>query len=235
MRARATIWRRRPRPAFSKTPKGNVALVAMASGKIRDGGAAAPSRPGVNEVRQDSPGVMNEEDVTRLLASIGQAARQAEIVLAYNHNHYWEPNIADTPGWQKALARRCIDAGATMIFRQIDFPDHAGFELYRGRPIFYDLGNFLYQSPDANEPYGPETWRSVIADCTLTRDGLKSATLTPIALNPVGVGGASDLETKGRPQIATGAEADATLAHLATMSAAFGTRMENRNGVGHIH
>jgi poly-gamma-glutamate capsule biosynthesis protein CapA/YwtB (metallophosphatase superfamily) len=221
-------------PGYLRTAKGRVALVAMATGKIRDGGAATPSRPGVNEVRQDSPGVMNEEDVTRLLAAIGQAARQAEIVIAYNHNHYWEPNIADTPGWQKALARRCIDAGAT-VFVSHGAPILQGIEIYRGRPIFYDLGNFLYQSPSADDPYGAETWRSVIADCTLTREGLKNATLTPVALNPVGVGGASDLETKGRPRIATGAEANSTLDHLATMSAPFGTRIESRDGVGHIN
>jgi poly-gamma-glutamate synthesis protein (capsule biosynthesis protein) len=220
-------------PGFLRTPKGAVALVAMATGKIREGGAATENRPGVNEVRQDSPGVLNETDVARFLAAITRAAAAAPIVIAYNHNHYWQTDIAETPGWQKTLARSCIDAGAS-VFVSHGAPLLQGIELYRGRPIFYDLGNFIYQSPDAKNPYGPETWRSVVADCILTSNGLESAVLTPIALNPVGVGGPADLATKGRPRITTGAEAAATLDHLAALSAPLGTHIGRVDDTGRL-
>jgi poly-gamma-glutamate synthesis protein (capsule biosynthesis protein) len=220
-------------PAFLETSKGPVALVAMATGKIRDGGAATANRPGVNEVRQDSPGILNEDDVARFLAAIAQAAARATAVIAYDHNHYWEADISDTPGWQKTLARRCIDAGAS-VFVSHGAPLLQGIEIYRNRPIFYDLGNFIYQSPDANSPYGDETWRSVLAECVLTRNGLESAVLTPIALNSTGVAGPTDFLTKGRPRITSGQEAASTLDHLATLSASFGTRIDLTGGVGRI-
>jgi poly-gamma-glutamate capsule biosynthesis protein CapA/YwtB (metallophosphatase superfamily) len=220
-------------PGILSTPHGKVALVAMATGKIRDGGAATDTRPGVFEIRQDKPGAMNEVDVNRFLASIQNAARQAPMVIAYNHNHYWETNIADTPAWQKALARRAIDAGAT-IFVSHGAPILQGIEIYRGKPIFYDLGNFLYQSPDSANPYGSETWRSVIADCSFNAKGLVRADLIPITLNPVGVGGATDFVTKGRPSIATGDAATSTLEHLADLCAPFGTRLRIRNGLARL-
>jgi poly-gamma-glutamate capsule biosynthesis protein CapA/YwtB (metallophosphatase superfamily) len=128
------------------------------------------------------------------------------------------------------LARRAIDAGAT-IFVSHGAPVLQGIEIYRGKPIFYDLGNFIYQSPDSANPYGRETWRSVIADCTFNAKGLVRANLIPITLNPAGVGGASDLVTKGRPGIATGDAATATLEHMADLCAPFGTRLRIKNGL----
>jgi poly-gamma-glutamate synthesis protein (capsule biosynthesis protein) len=220
-------------PGYRKSAAGAVALVAMATGKIRDGGAATPQRAGVNEIRQESPGVLNEEDVGRFLASIAQARKQADLVIAYNHNHYWEAQIADIPPWQKQLARRCIDAGAS-IFVSHGAPILQGIEVYRGRPIFYDLGNFLYQSPGADNPYGPETWRSVIADCRFDGDTMTSATLTPITLNPEGLNGPGDFETKGRPAIANGDSARSILDHVSQMSAPLGTQIRVADGVGRL-
>jgi poly-gamma-glutamate capsule biosynthesis protein CapA/YwtB (metallophosphatase superfamily) len=220
-------------PGYLQSPAGKIALVAMATGSIREGGAATPERAGVNEIRRDSPGVMNEEDVTRFLTAIADARKQSGMVIAYDHNHYWEAKNDDTPPWQKQLARRCIDAGAG-IFISHGAPVLQGIEIYRGRPIFYDLGNFLYQSPSAPNPYGPETWRSVIADCSFDGDRLTGATLTPITLNPVGVNGPTDFETRGRPVIATGADAQSTLDHLAAMSLPMGTNIRIAGGVGRL-
>jgi poly-gamma-glutamate synthesis protein (capsule biosynthesis protein) len=155
------------------------------------------------------------------------------MVIAYNHNHYWEETITDTPDWQKKLARRCIDAGAH-IFVSHGAPLLQGIEVYQGRPIFYDLGNFIYQSPDAVNPYGPETWRSVIAECRFDANGLQRATLTPITLNPEGLGGAKDFETKGRPDIATGPQAQSILEHLGDMCAPLGTRLRIEGGIGRL-
>ena len=220
-------------PGYRQSADGAVALVAMASGKIREGGAATAERPGVNEVRQDSPGVLNAEDVGRFLTSIAAARKQSSLVIAYNHNHYWETQIADIPPWQKQLARRCIDAGAS-IFVSHGAPILQGIEMYRGRPIFYDLGNFIYQSPSADNPYGPETWRSVIADCRFDGDTMTGATLTPITLNPEGLNGPSDFETKGRPAIAKGDDAKSVLDHLAGMSTPLGTQIRISGDVGRL-
>ena len=73
-------------PGYLKTPKGTVALIAMASGLVPDGGNATASRAGVNElhVSGDKP---SDEDTRRILQSIGEARKKADLVIVYEHNH----------------------------------------------------------------------------------------------------------------------------------------------------
>ena len=59
-------------PGYLRTPKGTVALVAMASGLIEEGGSATASRPGVNELRIQGM-TPNPEDAQRILQSIRNA------------------------------------------------------------------------------------------------------------------------------------------------------------------
>jgi poly-gamma-glutamate capsule biosynthesis protein CapA/YwtB (metallophosphatase superfamily) len=67
-------------PGYLMTPKGAVALVSMASGLIEAGGSATATRPGVNElhvhVEENKP---NEEDSQRILQSIRDASKKADL------------------------------------------------------------------------------------------------------------------------------------------------------------
>lgn len=216
-------------PAYRKTSEGTVALVAMATGAIREGGAATATRPGVNEIRRDAPGALNEEDVARVLQALSEASTHADIVIAYHHNHYWEKDMADVPAWQGALAKRCIDAGAS-LFASHGAPLLQGIEVYKGRPIFYDLGNFFFQTATAANAYTADVWQSVIVDCRCSKRGFGSVSLIPVLLNAEGHGGASDLKTRGIPSLAKGAEADAVLEHLAKLSRPFGTTLNIAHG-----
>src|SRR5437867_7770398 len=89
-------------PGYLRTPKGTVALVAMASGLIAEGAAATASQPGVNELRIEAGGKLNEsttllppqpgnepnaQDKPRILQSIREARQHADIVIVYQHNH----------------------------------------------------------------------------------------------------------------------------------------------------
>src|SRR5213594_4954479 len=89
-------------PGYLRTPKGTVALVAMASGLIAEGGAATPTQPGVNELRIEAGGKVNEsttlfpaqpgnepngQDKQRILQSIREARQHADMVVVYQHNH----------------------------------------------------------------------------------------------------------------------------------------------------
>ena len=47
-------------PAYLKTPKGTIALIASASGLIAPGGHATAERPGVNELRVNAGDRENE-------------------------------------------------------------------------------------------------------------------------------------------------------------------------------
>lgn len=62
---------------YLRTPTGTVALIAMASGFVPEGGAATASRPGVNELRVDGGKMPNAEDAQRILQSIRTARDRA--------------------------------------------------------------------------------------------------------------------------------------------------------------
>src|SRR5205823_2818337 len=59
-------------PAYLRTPKGTVALIAIASGLVPEGGSATPNRPGVNELRVQN-NRPDPEDAQRILQNIREA------------------------------------------------------------------------------------------------------------------------------------------------------------------
>lgn len=208
---------------YRTTEAGSDALVAMASGAVMAGAMAGPNKPGVNEVRRGPGGALDETDVGRYLASIRDAASRADVVIAYQHNHYWEKDMADTPPWQRALARRAIDAGAT-IFAGHGAPLLHGIEIYKGRPIFYDLGGLFFQTVTKPGYYPNDVWQSVVVDCRCTKAGFDRIALTAVRLNDTGTGGPDDLTTRGMPRLVEGAEGRPILERLARLSANYGTK-----------
>jgi len=209
-------------PAYSRTAGGTVALVAAASGAIREGGAATPSRAGVNELRVDADSP-NADDFARVLGAIHEAASRADVVIAYHHNHVLTDKGHRVPPWQQDFAHRCIDAGAT-LFVSHGAPWLLGIELYRRRPIFYDLGSLVFQTATEGGTYDASAWQSVIAECRFADGALAEMTLTPVQLDDQGVGG--DLATRGRPSLAHGPEASAIVDRLASLSTPFATSFE---------
>ncbi|MBL8642765.1 MAG: CapA family protein [Rhodospirillaceae bacterium] len=205
-------------PAYTK----NAALVAFATGKIREGGMATPTRPGVNEVRRGADGLTLPEDRDRVLNAIAQAKAKADIVIAYQHNHDWEPDNSQVPGWQRVFAKQCVDAGAS-IFVGHGAPLLQGIEVYKGTPLIYGLGSFIFQTEKPVGAYGPESWQTAIADCTFTGSACTSLRLVPLALNEIGLKGPEDMATRGAPSLATPEHARAILNHIGALSKPFGT------------
>lgn len=214
-------------PAVLATPRGRVALVAFASGKIAEGGAATAERAGVNEVRLGADGEIDAADAARVFASIRTAARLADLVIVYQHDHYWEPDNRLTPAWKQRFARACIDAGGG-VFVSHGAPLLHGIELYRGRPIFYDLGGLVFHTITAPGYYRPEVWESVLADAEFTQGRLTALRLRPVVLNEHGVGEPPQphfYATRGVPSLAAGAAARAILERVARLSAPYGTKI----------
>jgi poly-gamma-glutamate capsule biosynthesis protein CapA/YwtB (metallophosphatase superfamily) len=219
-------------PGYLETSRGGVGLVAMASGKVREGGAATPGRAGVNEVRVDA-GVPNAEDVARYLGAIVQARAKAQTVIAYHHNHVWDEDITQPPAWQRALARRCIEAGAS-VFVGHGAPVVQGVELYRGAPLFFSLGSFIFQTDTPPGRYSVEAWDGVIVDCTFRDGRCVSARAMPIVLNEQGGGGPTDFATRGRPEPAAGPAVGRILDRLASRSGALGVTVTREGGSAEI-
>lgn len=201
-----------------------VALVSAAAGKIRDGGAATATRPGINELRLIGPDDPDDSDVDRMIAAIRAAAGSAKVV-ACLHNHDWGDDMRITRPWARAFARQCIDAGASAFFAH-GAPLLHGIELHRGAPIFHCLGSLVFHSRTAPGHYPPEVWESAITHLHYRDDHLDRVELVPVALNEIGDDIAQQNETRGRPRIATGEAAQRILSRLQTLSAGFGTPLQ---------
>jgi poly-gamma-glutamate capsule biosynthesis protein CapA/YwtB (metallophosphatase superfamily) len=109
--------------------------------------------PRAFEASVNGPGVAWAED-EQMVLDIGHArAAGANVVLPFLH---WGWENEPTPcAHQRALARALIDAGADAV---IGSHPHVtqGAELYRGRPIIYSLGNFVFDLLD--QPNNATGW-----------------------------------------------------------------------------
>ena len=87
----------------------------------------------------------NQADLAALIADIEQLRSQVDVLVVSFHwgIHFVESVIAD---YQKDVAHAVIDAGADII---VGHHPHVikGIEVYKGRPIFYSLGNFAFDMP----------------------------------------------------------------------------------------
>ncbi len=240
-------------PGYLKTPKGTIALIGMASGLVPDGGAATATQAGVNELHIDG-NKPNEADSQRILQSIRNATKKADLVIVYEHNHVFDkpfqtimleelPERLAPPEWLKKWTHAEIDAGADMIVMH-GAPMLHGVEIYRGHPIFYDLGNFIFQVPPADTLLDePIVWESVVAYVDFRGKNLQSIQFRPIAQNKVGEGQPDEhdehtdnlfMQTRGLPKPATGEQAHYILDRLAALSRPFGTTLVVKGDVAEV-
>ncbi|TYB57392.1 CapA family protein [Nonomuraea sp. PA05] len=150
----------------------------------------------------------------RMAADVEALAVEADVVLVSLHK-----GVGHTPAalamYERPVARAAIDAGAHAVFAH-----HAhimrGIELYRGRPIYHGLGNFVTVTHaltpalgDAGEradwarrrkelygfapdpgmpfyPFHPESRNTAVAVCRFDRDGLVSAGFVPCWIDDAG-------------------------------------------------
>jgi poly-gamma-glutamate capsule biosynthesis protein CapA/YwtB (metallophosphatase superfamily) len=95
-----------------------------------DFNAAGDNAAGINPRRND-----------RIAADIKSLRSQVDWIVV---NYHWGEELAKYPGdWQIDLARFTVDQGADLVVGH-----HAktlqGAEVYKGRPIVYSLGNFIF-------------------------------------------------------------------------------------------
>ena len=231
---------------------------------------ATASSPGVNELRikagdkdnearDDMPGagpnVPYAEDAERILNSIREARQKADLVVVYQHNHvfsnrsftsvftYGLPERLAPNDWLKKWVHAEIDAGADIVVMH-GAPLLHGVEFYRGKPIFYDLGNFIYNVPPTlTYIHEPINFQSVVAHLEYQGKALRAISVRPIVMNVLGEG-QPDVQdpratnqflfTRGLPAPATGAEGGYILERLAEYSRPFGTQVTITGETGQI-
>jgi poly-gamma-glutamate synthesis protein (capsule biosynthesis protein) len=237
--------------------KTRVALLAYMrywTAKYRSRDASAPSlatiNPAVILVAKDgkvekAEGPL-ESDINTMEEDILLARRKADLLLVSLHNHdvthHRAYGIQDTtPPNEQIMFHRAIEAGADLV---LGTGPHVlrGIEIYKGRPIFYSLGDFIYQyrTPDrihsdlihqrdsempvrTNESVwdrrdSRETLETVLVRMTLNQGKLKRIQLLPVTIDDEG-------PLYGVPRLATTRRAGEIIALLQKLSAPYGTKI----------
>ncbi|MFA9560325.1 CapA family protein [Evansella sp. AB-rgal1] len=200
----------------------------------------------------------SEKDVERVVRSIKEAKRQADIVLISLHAHEMEGYKQEEPAeFLQTFSRKCIDEGADAI---IGHGPHIirGVEIYQGKPIFYSLGNFIFQNEtvpelpaDFYEKYSL-TNDHTVADAFDTRSEnntigfavkegiwqsvvaewvMEEGKVTEILLHPIELGFKQTRSEKGWPILS---EKRQILENLQGLSETFGTKIEINENIGRI-
>lgn len=199
-------------------------------------------------------------DLERILASITAAKRQADWVVVATHTHEGAESRELPADFLVEYARAAIDAGADVF---VGTGPHVlrGIEIYKGKPIFYSLGNFFFENETV--PFRPSAeWQRVdipqdgytvdyYDERQRTNDGyftlepvfwesvvaspvFEAGRLREIRLLPITLGFQTPRARRGRPMAASPEHGRRIIERLARLSAPYGTRIEYRDGVGII-
>jgi poly-gamma-glutamate synthesis protein (capsule biosynthesis protein) len=210
---------------------------------------------------------VNKDDLSGIENWIRGASRQADWLIYGLHCHesgtdgvYHGGSSTAPPDFQVEFSRWAIEQGCHMV---AGHGPHflRGIEIYKGRPIFYSLGNFIFQNESIT--WVPqEGYRRFGLDFTKTpgdffdlRSGsgrrgfpadrvfwesvvpvcnYEKGALRDIQLYPIDLGFGRPIPQRGRPMRATGQRAEEILDTLRTLSEPMGTKISVENGVGVI-
>lgn len=206
----------------------------------------------------------DENDLDQIGQSIRSAKKVSDFVIYSIHCHengdagdfYNGTHRPSTPEFLIEFAHFCIDQGCDVVF------GHAphivrGIEIYKGRPIFYSLGNLFFQLEtvrkvppqsfvDMKLPMdaGAGAWGDAFAmappySWALERKCYQSIAaacefqhgeLSAVRLIPLELGFGTPHSQRGRPVFAEDCVADEILTWLREVSKPFGTNIEDGSG-----
>lgn len=131
--------------------------------------------------------------------------------------HWGREGSYEVQDYQVELAHRAVDLGCKAVLGA--HPHRLqGVEVYRGAPVFYSLGNFVF---GGNKD--PQDKLSAIARLRLTREGVAEADLVPIQITRWP-------EAPFQPFVLEGAARDRALARLAGLSRGFSATLPQLAG-----
>jgi len=194
-------------------------------------------------------GSLDGPDLRRIIDAVKIARRNSRIVIVSNHEHMGSKSQQAPAKILEDFARACIDAGADVVFNT--GPHRIwGIEIYKGKPIFYSLGNFFFQI--TTEDYPAEVYETYKLDAH-TLDGSllserviagyfnktyywqgfvpfitfdKENKLTDVKLYPIQLGLKEPLYQRGTPMRAAGKEARSIIEGLAKLSEVYKTKID---------
>jgi poly-gamma-glutamate synthesis protein (capsule biosynthesis protein) len=210
---------------------------------------------------------LNREDLDGIARWIRGAKKQADWLVYGLHTHesgqtgdYHGGGRTSPPAFMIEFAHWSIEQGCDV------FAGHGphylrGIEIYKGKPVFYSLGNFIMQNETV--PWIPhEAYRNfglgaehtpgdyfsdrsdngtrgfpadpVFWQAVLPVCSYKARTLEEVRLYPVDLGFGRPIPQRGRPVLASGAVAQDILGWLREVSKPFGTEIAIDGDVGLI-
>lgn len=252
-----------------KTRKRNFGFFAQS--EIGGSGDREFTFLGKNFVRADGFAIRtvpNAGDLEGNLAQIREARRQADWVVVSLHCHDLggadlltaevRSQLTEPADLFRTFAHACIDAGADVI---AGHGPHfmLGMEVYRRRPIFYSLGDFIFQNEtvrvfpaQAYERFhlGHDATPADFLDVRSEGDtkahpgdraywesvvpvcSFRSGSLTGVEVYPVDLGYGRPRAQRGRPVLASGDVAERIVSRFAELSGRLGTAVTQEDGRG---
>ncbi len=210
-----------------------------------------------------TPGIRTEpraEDVGEIAAVVKSARTLADTVIVTIHAHEGGKTRLEPAEFLVTFARAMIDAGADLF---VGHGPHVlrGIEVYKGAPILYSLGDFIFQNetllryPADNyddQRLGVEATPNdylnrrynfdksgfpadpPIWESVVAMPRYRGGRLVELALHPISLGFGAARQVRGRPMLASPELGGKILGDLAKLSAPFGTRISVREGVGYV-
>ena len=209
---------------------------------------------------------MDRNDLREILRSIRNGKTLSNFLVATIHAHQGPITAQQwlfedqTPDFLIELAHQAIDNGADAF---VGHGPHVlrGIEIYKGKPIFYGLGEFFYQwqhmdaaimsgswtqgpggrgaqAPASNDPASDVRasagWRQVNFESVVALSRFDQGRLQEVRLHPMEGGFNGPLSDLGIPRTAPPEVAQRILQRLQGLSKPFGTSIAIENGVGVI-
>jgi poly-gamma-glutamate capsule biosynthesis protein CapA/YwtB (metallophosphatase superfamily) len=211
----------------------------------------------------DKPGVTTvprQEDLDEIAAVVRSASGLADYTIVTIHAHEGGRDRLVPADFLVTFARAMVDAGADMF---VGHGPHVlrGIEIYKGKPILYSLGDFIFQNetllrlPSENyEPYelGPDKHVNDFNDARYNFDKsgfpadrmiweavvavpkFRGEQLAELSLHPITLGFGKPRSVRGRPLFAEGELGQKILDDVIKLSSEMGTKISVRDGVGYV-
>ena len=273
--ARPDVNKLRHTETFYVTPEHMAVLEQIAdathiNGRINNSkrGGYIVSRPGVfslgtvdfkcsdTEGKESTP---HPGDMERMRLAIRHAKTQTPNVVVCFHSHEIKAELDEEPDYFiEEFARKCIDWGACAVVGSGTHQVKA-IEVYKGKPIFYSIANFIFQSEkpgvlplDFYERYGIDPALSVEEAVYVRSNGgtrgletefknykgllplldVENGEVKKITIKPVELGFYhEDKSVKGLPHSANEEVTREVFETLQSLSAEYGTKLTLQDGL----
>ncbi len=149
----------------------------LAFNAIGETPGATADAPGAVQIRmQPRTGPLNTTDLDRFLDDVRTLTQEADVVIVYAH---WGANYTrDVHPDQRRVGRAIVRAGADVV---VGTHPHwiQRIETYRGAPIAYSLGNFIFDMD-----FSRQTMEGIVLRLRFRGDELVNVRPLPIQIDP---------------------------------------------------